>query len=174
MNFRKTVKKKKEIKVESDEDYEDDEEAKPKKKVARTKSTSNSNAEGDRKLYDCLYCEFSSKKSEWISHLKKDHADKNLVFCPVKKCQKPFECEEKMREHEEMSHIKNICTFEGCGKEFKFKSVLREHRKTHYPADCDWMADPDPDMTIDRFFVCTYCGKRYAFPSFKPIFEEFS
>ena len=50
--------------------------------------------------------------------------------------------------------------FEGCGKEFKFKSVLREHRKTHYPADCDWMADPDPDMTIDQFFVCTYCGKR--------------
>jgi len=23
------------------------------------------------------------------------------------------------------------------------------------------MADPDPDMTIDQFFVCTYCGKRY-------------
>ena len=82
------------------------------------------------------------------------------VFCPLKKCQMPFENEAEMREHEENSHIKNICTFEGCGKEFKFKSVLREHRKTHYPADCDWMADPDPVMTIDRFFVCTYCGKR--------------
>lgn len=66
-----------------------------------------------------------------------------------------------MEEHEQNTHIKNICTFEGCGKEFKFRLVLREHRKTHYPADCDWMADPDPDMTIDRFFVCTYCGKRY-------------
>ena len=81
-------------------------------------------------------------------------------FCPVKKCQKPFESEALMREHEENTHIKNICTFEGCGREFQFKSVLREHRKTHYPDDCDWMADPDPDMTLDRFFVCTYCGKR--------------
>jgi len=115
----------------------------------------------DGKTYECQYCDFSSKKTEWISHLKKDHEDKDLVFCPLKKCQMPFENEAEMREHEENSHIKNICTFEGCGKEFKFKSVLREHRKTHYPADCDWMADPDPDMTIDRFFVCTYCGKRY-------------
>ena len=35
------------------------------------------------------------------------------VFCPLKKCQMPFESEFEMREHEENSHIKNICTFEG-------------------------------------------------------------
>ena len=33
----------------------------------------------DGKTYDCSYCDFSSKKPEWISHLKNDHDDKDLV-----------------------------------------------------------------------------------------------
>ena len=78
----------------------------------------------------------------------------------MKKCQLPFENPEQLDDHEQNVHIKNVCTFDGCGKVFKFRSVLREHRKTHFPADCDWMADPDPEMTIDRFFVCTFCGKK--------------
>lgn len=152
---------KEETEDDDDEDYTDETKAKPtvKRKKKKWPKTGDS-AGGDLKQYSCMYCEYSAQKREWLGHLKKEHADKNLVFCPLKKCQKPFESETEMRQHEENSHIKNICTFEGCGKEFKFKSVLREHRKTHYPADCDWMADPDPDMTIDRFFVCTYCGKR--------------
>ncbi len=72
----------------------------------------------------------------------------------------PFETQELMEEHNRESHQRNVCTFEGCGKEFKWKSILREHRKTHFPSDADWMADPDPGVKVDRFFVCTFCGKR--------------
>jgi len=148
-------------KVKQEEEVTDENKPVKKKRKRRAKAEPGYGPTPEKPIYQCHYCEFSAKHTDWINHLRKDHADKNLVFCPVKKCQKPFESEALMREHEENTHIKNICTFEGCGQEFKFKSVLREHRKTHYPADCDWMADPDPDMTIDRFFVCTYCGKRY-------------
>ena len=34
----------------------------------------------DGKTYDCNYCDFSSKKPEWISHLKNDHEAKDLVI----------------------------------------------------------------------------------------------
>ena len=82
-------------------------------------------------------------------------------YCPVKKCQMPFESKELMEEHNKDSHQRHVCNFEGCGKEFKWKSILREHRKSHFPAGASWMADPDPDMSVDRFFVCTFCGKRF-------------
>jgi len=136
---------------------------KPPKKAKRKPRSKPAPGYGpapDRKVYNCKYCEYNGKKLEWLAHLKSAHSDKNLVFCKLKKCQQPFESPELLDEHEKNTHIKNVCTFEGCGKEFKFKSVLREHRKTHFPADCDWMVDPDPEMTLDRFFVCTFCGRR--------------
>ena len=49
----------------------------------RSKISADSGGGGpfvDGKNYECLYCDFSSKKPEWISHLKKDHEDKSLVI----------------------------------------------------------------------------------------------
>ena len=53
-----------------------------KKRRKYNKSTGDTGGGGlfvDGKTYNCQYCDFSSKKPEWLSHLKKGHADKNLV-----------------------------------------------------------------------------------------------
>ena len=53
-----------------------------KKRRKYNKSSGDTGGGGllvDGKTYNCQYCDFSSKKLEWISHLKKVHADKNLV-----------------------------------------------------------------------------------------------
>lgn len=50
-----------------------------KKRKKRAKAAPGYGPAPDNKVYTCQYCDFSGKKKEWLSHLKKEHADKSLV-----------------------------------------------------------------------------------------------
>jgi len=105
------------------------------------------------------------RKQAWLIHLKSSHSDKELLYCSnYRTCQMPFENEEQLKAHIEATHEKkNICNFEGCGKIFKQRVTLREHRRTHFP---DGIDPDEPEMEsgvrqADRSYMCTFCGKKY-------------
>jgi hypothetical protein len=101
------------------EENNDDKEQKPPKKLEKT-------------AHKCEFCDFSGIKRHWILHLKTKHVDKNLVFCEFSRsCSLPFENQEVLDNHIQSFHLTNICDI--CGQEFKFRNVLREHKKIHIP-----------------------------------------
>ena len=70
----------------------------------------------------------------------------------------------QLKAHIESVHErKNICTFEDCGKIFKQKLSLREHRKSHFPEgnDPDDQGSDCGSPNADRSYVCTFRGKKY-------------
>ena len=86
----------------------------------------------EAKTHPCQYCDFRGIKRQWILHLKTKHIDKNLVFCEFSRsCSLPFETQELLDNHVQSFHLTNICDI--CGQEFKFRNVLREHKKIHIP-----------------------------------------
>ena len=106
------------IEFEGEENNEDRDQ-KPQKKLERT-------------AHKCQYCNFSGIKRHWILHLKTKHVDKNLVFCEFSRnCSLPFENQELLENHVQSFHLTNTCDI--CGQEFKFRNVLREHKKIHIP-----------------------------------------
>lgn len=112
----------------------------------------------DRKIYGCLFCKYCGRKADWLKHLYTKHQDKGLVYCEHRLCKMPFDGQEKLEAHSEVHKIRHICNYEGCGKEFKFASVLREHRKAHYPQQ---EVPFDGDCSVDKLFICTFCGKKF-------------
>jgi hypothetical protein len=105
------------------------------------------------------------RKQAWLIHLKSSHTDKELLYCSnYRTCQMPFENEEQLKAHIEATHEKkNICNFEGCGKIFKQRVTLREHRRIHFPdgVDPDEPAMESGVRQADRSYMCTFCGKKY-------------
>ena len=86
----------------------------------------------EAKTHPCQYCDFRGIKRQWILHLKTKHIDKSLVFCEFSRsCSLPFETQELLDNHVQSFHLTNICDI--CGQEFKFRNVLREHKKIHIP-----------------------------------------
>ena len=101
------------------EENDEEKDLKPKKKLERT-------------AYKCRFCDFRGIKRQWILHLKTKHADKNLVFCEFSRaCSLPFDNQELLDDHVKTFHLTNTCDI--CGQEFKFRNVLREHKKIHNP-----------------------------------------
>ena len=106
------------IEFEGEENNEEND-LKPQKKLERT-------------AYKCRFCDFRGIKRQWVLHLKTKHADKSLVFCEFSRaCSLPFDSQELLDEHVQTFHLTNTCDI--CGQEFKFRNVLREHKKIHIP-----------------------------------------
>ncbi len=74
----------------------------------------------------------------------------------------PFDNDEQLRAHIEATHEKkNTCNFEGCGRIFKQRASLREHRRTHFPDGVDPDEPGSDGRQADRSYMCTFCGKKY-------------
>lgn len=132
--------------------------------VKKLSSHDKPKSAADRKIYGCLFCEYMGRKQAWLLHLKTIHPEKNLVYCTYNKvCQMPFENDQQLRTHLESTHHKQIiCSFEGCGRIFKKRANLREHRRIHFRNSVD-PEDPNRDYRNrpERSYVCTFCGKKY-------------
>ena len=101
------------------DDNNSEKDLKPQKKLERT-------------TFKCRFCDFRGIKRQWVLHLKTKHADKNLVFCEFSRaCSLPFDNQELLDDHVKTYHLTNTCDI--CGQEFKFRNVLREHKKVHIP-----------------------------------------
>ena len=101
------------------DDNNSEKDLKPQKKLERT-------------TFKCRFCDFRGIKRQWVLHLKTKHADKNLVFCEFSRaCSLPFDNQELLDNHVKTYHETNTCDI--CGQEFKFRNVLREHKKVHIP-----------------------------------------
>ena len=66
-------------KVKQEEETDENQPVKKKRK-RRAKAEPGYGPVPEKPIYQCPYCEFSAKHTDWINHLRKDHADKNLVI----------------------------------------------------------------------------------------------
>ena len=86
----------------------------------------------ERTAFSCQFCDFRGIKRQWVLHLKTKHAEKHLVFCEFSRnCSLPFDNQEMLDNHIQSFHLTNTCDI--CGQEFKYRNVLREHKKIHIP-----------------------------------------
>ncbi len=113
----------------------------------------------DRRLYGCPYCGFVHMKQKWVNHLKKKHADKNLIFCTKNRmCYTPFQSEEMMAKHfKEVHQPTNDRECPKCDKVYKFPCELRAHMNSHLDVSqlLLWLSF----ITMyDEFFVCFFTG----------------
>ncbi len=85
----------------------------------------------DRRLYGCPYCSFVNHKKRWISHLKKSHTDKKIMFCQKNRlCFAPFQSQEMLDKHMVQVHMpQRKCP--KCDKVFRYPGGLRTHMNTH-------------------------------------------
>lgn len=67
-------------KVKQEEEVTDENKPVKKKRKRRAKAEPGYGPTPEKPIYQCHYCEFSAKHTDWINHLRKDHADKNLVI----------------------------------------------------------------------------------------------
>ena len=109
----------------------------------------------DRKLYGCMFCTYSSRKYNWITHLKRHHKDQNLLYCSYKNCSMPAQDEKVMEEHIKNTHdIKANRHCQVCGKEFKFPYQLKMHMDVHL--------DKEEKKAKTEEHMCPYCGKVFT------------
>ena len=105
----------------------------------------------DRHIYACAFCPFSNFKREWLSHLRKSHTNRGLIFCSFNStCNLPFTCKDALDKHVLTEHQdKHTCKV--CQKTFKHPYMLREHMPSHL----------DEDDEEKKRHVCSFCGKKF-------------
>ena len=100
----------------------------------------------------CFYaCGFCSKKfvfqSQLDIHVRK-HSNKSIFRCGIGQCLSLFKTQAERNRHEReyhiLSHIKHMCTFPACGKEFNTKKQMTDHVRTFHNG-----------------VFCRHCGLRF-------------